>query len=676
MTGGPRGASEARPGQAPGGPPGGGDDGARPDAGGPREASKARPGSLSGGDDGARADAGGAGDVDLWHHGDQDVDPDAPEQLDLAVNVRLPRPPAWLRARLHDALDGLAAYPRPDAAVAAVAARHGRAAAEVLLTNGAAEAFTLIARALAPAHAVCVHPSFTAPEAALRDAGHAVDRVVLAPPFALDPGLVPDSADLVVLGNPANPTGRLVPAEVLAGLARPGRVLVVDEAFADAVPGEPASLSGRRDLPGVVLVVRSLTKAWGLAGLRVGYVLGEPGVLARLRRAQPPWPVNGLALAALKECSAPAAVAWVAGQAAVAAGWRQGLAAALDALPGVSVAAGSQAPFLLLRVDGAGAVRERLRAEGIAVRRGDTFPGLGDEWLRIAVPAPEHQPRIVEAFARCTAPGGAIGSGGGAGVAAGLAASDPAGSPGGGAVTLIGAGPGGADLITVRGWRALHAADVVVADRLADPGLTGELRPGVVLIDAGKAPGRQQLSQDEINEVLVAHAAAGRQVARLKGGDPFVFGRGGEEAAACGAAGIPCTVIPGLSSATGGPALGGIPLTHREVSQSFAVVSGHLPPDHPASRVNWAALAAGTDTLVLLMAVRNLAAIAACLIALGRPESTPAACVQSAGTAGQRVLRATLAGLAAGVTGVRNPAVIVIGPTAALSWPAQEAAAE
>jgi uroporphyrin-III C-methyltransferase/precorrin-2 dehydrogenase/sirohydrochlorin ferrochelatase len=482
------------------------------------------------------------------------------------------------------------------------------------------------------------------------------------------------------------------------------------------VPGEPASLSGRRDLPGVVLVVRSLTKAWGLAGLRVGYVLGEPGVLAGLRRAQPPWPVNGLALAALEACSAPAAVAWVAGQAAVAAGWRQGLAAALDALPGVSVAAGSQAPFLLLRVIGAGAVRERLRGEGIAVRRGDTFPGLGDEWLRIAVPAPEHHARIVAAFARCTAPAGTTatssvtatasvttvsrvsdggprsretGPGDGVGAATvttvvtnvtgpGGVVAAPAGGVAlaGGAVTLIGAGPGGADLITVRGWRALHAAEVVVADRLADPGLTGELRPGVVLIDAGKAPGRQQLSQDEINEVLVAHAAAGRQVARLKGGDPFVFGRGGEEAAACGAAGIPCTVIPGLSSATGGPALGGIPLTHREVSQSFAVVSGHLPPDHPASRVNWAALAAGTDTLVLLMAVRNLAAIAACLIALGRPESTPAACVQSAGTAGQRVLRATLAGLAAGVTGVRNPAVIVIGPTAALSWPAQEAAAE
>jgi uroporphyrin-III C-methyltransferase/precorrin-2 dehydrogenase/sirohydrochlorin ferrochelatase len=234
-------------------------------------------------------------------------------------------------------------------------------------------------------------------------------------------------------------------------------------------------------------------------------------------------------------------------------------------------------------------------------------------------------------------------------------------------VTLIGAGPGGADLITVRGWRALHAADVVVADRLADPGLTGELRPGVLLIDAGKQPGAQQLTQDEINRVLIEHAAAGRRVARLKGGDPFVFGRGGEEAAACAAAGIPSLVIPGLSSATAAPALAGIPLTHREIGQSFSVVSGHLPPADPASRVDWAALAAGTDTLVLLMAVRNLQAIANHLIGLGRPGRTPAASIEKAGTRDQRVRRWTLAGLASPPPGdppVRNPAVIVIGPTA------------
>ncbi|MGH3395974.1 MAG: uroporphyrinogen-III C-methyltransferase, partial [Streptosporangiaceae bacterium] len=235
-----------------------------------------------------------------------------------------------------------------------------------------------------------------------------------------------------------------------------------------------------------------------------------------------------------------------------------------------------------------------------------------------------------------------------------------------GTVTLIGAGLGGPDLITVRGWRALHAADVVVADRLADPGLIRELRPGVLLVDAGKAPGAQQLSQDQINRLLVEHAEAGRRVARLKGGDPFVFGRGGEEAVACAAADIPCMVIPGLSSATAGPALAGIPLTHRELGQSFCVVSGHLPPEHPDSRVNWAALAAGPDTLVLLMAVRNLRAIAAHLIACGRAQATPAACVERAGTARQRVHRGTLAELAHPdkAPEISNPAVIVIGPTA------------
>ena len=418
----------------------------------------------------------------------------------------------------------------------------------MLLTNGAAEAFTLIARALRPRLAVCVHPSFTAPEAALRDAGHEVARVLLAPPFALAPDDVPADADLVVVGNPTNPTGRLHPAAVLERLARPGRVLVVDEAFADAVPGEPASLASRRDLPGV-LVVRSLTKAWGLAGLRVGYVLGEPALLAALAQAQPPWPVSSLALTALECCSTPEAVAWVERQAATAAGWRQALAAALDALPGVEVAAGGQAPFLLVRVADGAAARLRLRDLGIAVRRGDTFPGLGDQWLRIAVVSPEHHARIVDAFARSTTPGaapsarpGAAPSTGPVGVSTTVTAAAQAGTgdSGGaraGSVTLIGAGPGGADLITMRGWRALHAADVVVADRLADPRLTSELRPGVVLIDAGKAPGAPQLSQDEISQVLVAHARAGHRVARLKGGDPFVFGRGGEEAAACAAAG-------------------------------------------------------------------------------------------------------------------------------------------
>jgi histidinol-phosphate aminotransferase len=610
--------------------------------------------------------------IDLDHHGDRDLDPGSAGQLDLAVNVRLRRPPDWLRARLHAALDGLAAYPRPEAAIAAVAARHGREPGEVLLTNGAAEAFTLIARALQPRHAVCVHPSFTAPEAALRKAGREVARVVLPPPFRLIPADVPAAADLVLLGNPTNPTGRLHPAGDVAELACPGRTLVVDEAFGDAVPGEPASLSGRRDLPGL-LVVRSLTKAWGLAGLRVGYLLGDPSLIAALREAQPLWAVNSLALTALQACSEPAAVAWVQRQAEQAAGWRAQLADVLGRLPGVAVAPGGQAPFLLLKVADAATARHRLRELGIAVRRGDTFPGLGGQWLRIAVAGPEHHPRIADAFARATAPGPAPARlAGPARPAAGAASPGPAGSsrpdpspPG--TVTLIGAGPGGADLITVRGWQALHDADVVVADRLADPALITQLRPGVRLICAGKEPGAHQLSQQQINQILVEHASAGQKVARLKGGDPFVLGRGGEEAAACAAAGVSWRVIPGLSSATAAAALAGVPLTQRDVGQTFAVVPGHLPPDDPGNRVDWPALAAGADTLVLLMAVRNLRAIAARLIGAGRAAATPAACVESAATPAQRIRYCTLSELAAAelTPALANPAVVIIGPTAA-----------
>lgn len=338
--------------------------------------------------------------VDLDHHGDDDLDPAAgPGQLDLAVNVRLAHPPAWLQARLAAALAGLAAYPRPAAARAAVAARHGRDPAQVLLTNGAVEAFTLLARGLRPRRAVCVHPSFTAPEAALRAAGHPVERVLLPPPFGLDPDRVPSGADLVVLGNPTNPTARLHPVEVLERLARPGRALVVDEAFADAVAGEPATLTSRQDLPGLV-VVRSLTKTWGLAGLRVGYLLAGPELAARLAAAQPPWPVNSLALEALVACSQPDAVAWAGEQARRVAEWRADLAAALGQLPGVTVAPGGRAPFLLLHVRDATLVRARLRDLGIVVRRGDTFPGLGPDWLRVAVAAPEHHDRVLDGFSR------------------------------------------------------------------------------------------------------------------------------------------------------------------------------------------------------------------------------------------------------------------------------------
>ncbi len=226
----------------------------------------------------------------LHDHGDRQVPAGA---LDLAVNVLGPTP-EWLRAELS-AVD-LAAYPDPAPALAAVAARHGVPVEECLLVNGAAEAFWLLAQALRPRLAACVHPSFTAPEAALRDSGVPVHQVHRTPAddFALDPSTVPEEADLVVLGRPDNPTGRLESLEVISALVRPGRVIVVDEAFADFLP-DAAGLHPMR-LPGVVCV-RSLTKLWGLAGLRVGYVLAEPTLVRRLSAVRQPWPVNALGAA-------------------------------------------------------------------------------------------------------------------------------------------------------------------------------------------------------------------------------------------------------------------------------------------------------------------------------------------------------------------------------------------
>lgn len=322
------------------------------------------------------------GEVDLRHHGDREV---APGLVDLAVNVRADGTPGWLRERLVAALGGLAAYPDPAAATAAVAARHGRDPAEVLLTAGSAEAFVLVARALRPAYAVVVHPQFTEPEAALRAAGHPVHRVVLDPAdgFRLDPARVPAGADLVAVGNPTNPTSVLHPAAVVAALARPGRVVVVDEAFADCVPGETGSVAGAPGLPGVV-VLRSLTKTWGLAGLRIGYLLAEPAMVARLAAAQPLWSVSTLGAVAASACSETAALAEARVWAERLAADRDHLRAGLAGL-GVHVVPEPRASFLCLRVADGLAVRERLRRSGFAVRRGDTFPGLGPDWLRVAV---------------------------------------------------------------------------------------------------------------------------------------------------------------------------------------------------------------------------------------------------------------------------------------------------
>jgi uroporphyrin-III C-methyltransferase/precorrin-2 dehydrogenase/sirohydrochlorin ferrochelatase len=239
---------------------------------------------------------------------------------------------------------------------------------------------------------------------------------------------------------------------------------------------------------------------------------------------------------------------------------------------------------------------------------------------------------------------------------------DPAAGPG--RVALVGAGPGDPELITVRGRRLLAAADVVVVDRLAPGLLLDEVRPGVELVDASKIPYGPAATQDEINRILVSRARAGRFVVRLKGGDPYVFGRGGEEVLACAESDVPVTVVPGVTSAVAAPAAAAIPVTHRGVAHEFTVVSGHLPPGDPASLVDWAALARLRGTVCVLMGLTHLAAIAAALVSHGRAADTPVAVVQDGTTAAQRTLRATLGTVAGAVAeaGIRPPAVVVVGP--------------
>jgi uroporphyrin-III C-methyltransferase/precorrin-2 dehydrogenase/sirohydrochlorin ferrochelatase len=234
-------------------------------------------------------------------------------------------------------------------------------------------------------------------------------------------------------------------------------------------------------------------------------------------------------------------------------------------------------------------------------------------------------------------------------------------------VVLVGGGPGDPELITVAGRRALQEADVVVADRLAPQELLAELSPEVELVDATKLPRGRSATQSAINALLIERARAGRQVVRLKGGDPFVFGRGFEEAAACAAAGVSCRIIPGVTSAISVPGLAGFPVTHRGVAHEFTVVSGHVPPGHPGSLVNWASLAQLRGTLVLLMAVENIRAIADVLLANGKPAGTAAAAVQDGSLSTQRSIVSTLGRLAGDLAerGLRPPATIVIGDVVA-----------
>ncbi|MDH6227875.1 MULTISPECIES: uroporphyrinogen-III C-methyltransferase [Streptomyces] len=241
-------------------------------------------------------------------------------------------------------------------------------------------------------------------------------------------------------------------------------------------------------------------------------------------------------------------------------------------------------------------------------------------------------------------------------------------------VALVGGGPGDPDLITVRGRRLLAEADVVIADRLGPRDLLDELPPHVEVIDAAKIPYGRYMAQEAINNALIEHAKQGKAVVRLKGGDPYVFGRGMEEAQALAEAGIACTVVPGISSSISVPAAAGIPVTHRGVAHEFTVLSGHVAPDDERSLVDWAATARLTGTLVILMGVDKIGRIAETLIAHGKAPDTPVALVQEGTTSAQRRVDATLAtvGEVVRAEDVRPPAVIVIGPVVAVGAPTQK----
>ena len=238
-------------------------------------------------------------------------------------------------------------------------------------------------------------------------------------------------------------------------------------------------------------------------------------------------------------------------------------------------------------------------------------------------------------------------------------------------VVLVGGGPGHPELVTVAARRALSEADVVVADRLAPRELLSELSPDVELVDVAKLPRGRSASQEEINRVIVERAREGKRVVRFKGGDPFVFGRGYEEAIACAEAGVPYTVVPGVTSAISVPAAAGIPVTHRGVAHEFTVVSGHVPPDHDSSLVDWDALARMRGTVVLLRAVQNLPAIAARLMAGGRPATTPVAVIAEGTMPGERTVLSTLETVAEDVVreDVRPPAIVVVGEVVAVANP-------
>ncbi|MCL2581491.1 MAG: uroporphyrinogen-III C-methyltransferase [Streptosporangiales bacterium] len=245
-------------------------------------------------------------------------------------------------------------------------------------------------------------------------------------------------------------------------------------------------------------------------------------------------------------------------------------------------------------------------------------------------------------------------------------------------VALVGGGPGDPGLITVRGRRLLAEADVVVADHLGPRELLDDLSPDVTVIDASKIPYGRAMPQDEINDALVTHAKDGKFVVRLKGGDPFVFGRGGEEMLACLRAGVPVTVVPGITSAIGVPTSAGLPVTHRGVTQSFHVISAHVAPGDPRSTVDWEAIGRDDGTIILMMGVERIGAVADALMMNGRPSGSPVSVIADGTMPTQRAVRSTLGRVAEDIAreGIRPPAITVIGEVAAVAAELEELARE
>lgn len=333
---------------------------------------------------------------DLRHHGDAQA---RPGLVDLAVNVH--PAPDWLLAELTRAPDSWQAYPDATPARHALAERHRLEPSQVLPTAGAADAFTLMARTFPARRVTIVHPQFTEPELAWRLAGHQIRRQLLRPDegFMLDADRIGEQPDLVVIGNPTNPTGVLHPATAIRRLVRPGRIVVVDEAFMDFVPGETQSLLGG-DLTGI-LVTRSLTKLWGIAGLRAGFVAGDASLVAELAAHQEPWAVSTPALDAMVATSAPHASSHVARVVEQVTADRAVLVDSLAAL-GFPVAGDPQTPFVLVDTSsiGPGSVHDELADAGFAVRRCDSFPGLGPSWIRLAVKDAQTSRAVANCLAR------------------------------------------------------------------------------------------------------------------------------------------------------------------------------------------------------------------------------------------------------------------------------------